>query len=52
MKKIIVFLILLLIFLLSQIKPAAAADVEEADKITTCRFALVIGANNGGPDRV
>jgi len=49
MKKIIFFLILLLMFLLSQIKPAA---VEEADKTTTRRFAFVIGANNGGPDRV
>ena len=49
MKKIIFFLILLLMILLSQIKPAAA---EKADKITTRRFAFVIGANNGGPDRV
>jgi hypothetical protein len=49
MKKVIFFLIFLLIFLLSQIKPAAA---EEADKTTTRRFAFVIGANNGGPDRV
>ena len=49
MKKIIFFLILLLMILLSQIKPA---DVEETDKITTRRFAFVIGANNGGPDRV
>jgi hypothetical protein len=38
-----------MIILLDQIKPAAA---EEADKITTRRFAFVIGANNGGPDRV
>jgi hypothetical protein len=52
MKKIIFFLILLMIILLSHIKPAAAVDAEEADKITTRRFAFVIGANNGGPDRV
>ncbi|MGD2090687.1 MAG: caspase family protein [Candidatus Aminicenantes bacterium] len=52
MKKVIFFLILLIIILLSQIIPAAAVDVEEADKITTRRFAFVIGANNGGPDRV
>jgi hypothetical protein len=45
MKKIVFFLILLIIILLSQIKPAAG---EEADKITTRRFAFVIGANNGG----
>ena len=49
MKKIIFFIILLIIILLNQIKPAAA---EEADKITTRRFAFVMGANNGGPDRV